>query len=68
MEGGTQQDGRVAPDLIGELELLRPTGYAKLTGNDPTITIDRPVVGGQEKLTIPLQYACLYENGSGTSC
>lgn len=45
-----------------------PTGYVKLTGNDPTITINRPVVGGSVPVTVPLPYACLYEHKSGTTC
>ena len=45
-----------------------PNGYVKLTGNDPTITINRPVLAGSVPLTVPLPYACLYNNNSGTAC
>lgn len=45
-----------------------PNGYVKLTGTDWTITINRPVVGGSVPVTVPLPYACLYENNSGTTC
>lgn len=45
-----------------------PTGYLKLTGNDPTVTITAPGTGGPVPITVPLPYVCIYENDSYTAC